>query len=136
MKVITSPLERWKGTVTLADPLDMTQAMAIEDGLRLPEHPELTKLQEAYDDAVLDFGAESRQVMRAKKKLDSFRLPYTLWDSQRIPAIQACVVSWDLEGFTRDPFPFSPREDTHRLVDWIFAELTQIYVGEKTVPKE
>ena len=32
-KVITSPVDRWPGTVTLSDPLTFPQALAVEDAL-------------------------------------------------------------------------------------------------------
>ncbi len=34
-KVITSPVQRWAGTVTIADPLTLPQAAVIEDAIRI-----------------------------------------------------------------------------------------------------
>lgn len=55
-------------------------------------------------------------------------------DEMKLPAIMGCVEKWELENFTPDPFPASPRIDSHKLIDWLFGEILQIYFGEAIVP--
>jgi hypothetical protein len=52
-----------------------------------------------------------------------------------LPAVIACVEKWELADFTPDPFPASPRGDSHKLIDFIFAELLKVYFGEQEIPK-
>ena len=107
-KQIISPVARWAGTVTIADPLTQIQAHAIEAGLRQPEE-----------------GHE-----------DNGRIWLSVIDDMKLPAVLACVEKWDLKDFTPDPFPYSPRNDSHKLIDFIFQELFKVYIGEADIPKE
>lgn len=106
-KVITSPIKRWAGTVTIADPLTIPQAQLIEAGLKQPEGHE----------------GESR-------------IWLSVIDAEKLPAVLGCVEKWELENFTHDPFPASPRADSHKLIDWVFSELFKVYIGEAEVPNE
>jgi hypothetical protein len=107
-KIVTSPLQRWSGSVVIADPLTIPQAQAIEAGMSKPE---------AGDDG---------------------RLWLTVIDKMQLPAILACVEKWDLanmpETVTIDTFPASPRADSHKLIDWLFSEIRGVYFGEASVP--
>ena len=106
-KQITSPVSRWAGTVTISDPLTLPQVQLIEAGSQKPEGHEGEK---------------------------------TIWlselDELKLPAVLACVEKWELENFTADPFPASPRADSHKLIDFIFTELVGVYLGEAAIPKE
>jgi hypothetical protein len=106
-KVITSNVARWAGTVTIADPLTLPQAQLIEAGLKQPEGQE-----------------------------ENGRIWLSVIDAEKLPAIIACVEKWELENFTADPFPASPRGDSHKLIDFIFSELFKVYIGEAEVPNE
>ena len=105
-KQITSPLTRWAGTVTISDPLTIPQAHLIEAGLKQPEAQE------------------------------EGRIWLSVIDEMKLPAILGCVEKWELENFTHDPFPASPRSDSHKLVDWIYGELLKVYFGEAEIPNE
>jgi hypothetical protein len=105
-KQIISPVARWAGTVTIADPLTIPQAQLIEAGLKQPERQE-----------------------------DEERIWLSVIDVMKLPAVIACVEKWELADFTPDPFPASPRGDSHKLIDFIFAELLTVYFGEQLVPK-
>lgn len=107
-KVITSPIKRWAGTVTIADPLTISQARAIESAFGKPPLIE-----------------EEGQ-----------RVWLSVIDEARLPAISACVESWNLENFNPDPFPASPRGDSHKLIAWLFGELALVYQGESEIPNE
>lgn len=110
-KVITSTIARWAGTVTIADPLTIPQAQLIEAGLKQPE------------------GHEGED-----------RIWLSVIDAEKLPAIFECVLAWSLDGLpnplTIDNFPASPRGDSHKLIDFIFAELFKVYIGEAEVPNE
>jgi hypothetical protein len=107
-KVITSPIKRWAGTVTLADPLTLAQADTFQDSMDLPE-----------DEA------------KPQKYLIEL-------DKIRVPGIMACVEKWDLQNFALidGGIPFSPRLDSHKLIAWIHNEIRAVYLGELEVPNE
>jgi NADPH-dependent ferric siderophore reductase len=115
-KVITSPSKRWQGSVTLYDPLTLPQVKLIEAGLELPE------------------SAKGKE-----------RILFTVTDEVALPAIFACVEKWDIsptlkvresEPLSVDNFVFSPRDETHELIKWIFDEIRRIYLGELEIPNE
>jgi len=110
-KTITSPIARWQGTVTLSEPLTLPQAEAIEQGLEPPK----------------DIPADGL-------------IFNTVNDKRVMPAIFACVEKWELKDFpvevNADNFPFSPRGESHKLIDWLFGEIFKIYTGESEVPNE
>jgi len=100
---------KWAGTVEIADPLTIPQVQLIEAALTPPAAGEDGKLWTS----ALDVG--------------------------KLPAIFACVTSWNLSGLenvTLETFPATPRKASHALVDFIFAELIKIYSGEVEVPNE
>ena len=98
---------RWAGTVTIAEPLTFPQAQLIEAGLKQPE------------------GHEGED-----------RIWLSVIDVMKLPAVIGCVEKWELAGFTPDPFPASPRGDSHKLIDFIFGEMLKVYFGEQIVPNE
>ena len=94
----------------IADPLTIPQAQAIEAGMTRPEE-----------------GADGRVWL-------------SVIDGMQLPAIFACVEKWELanmpDPLTMDSFPASPRVDSHKLIDWLFAELRTVYFGELEIPNE
>ena len=111
-KVITSPIARWAGTVTIADPLTLPQVELFEAALELPA--------EAAD--------------------KDGRVFLTVLDKPQIPALLACVEKWALSGFpesvTADTFPMTPRKASHDLIAWLFGEIRKVYLGELEIPNE
>jgi hypothetical protein len=114
-RIVISPLTRWAGSVTLADPLNMAQGELIEAGM-----------------------------VRAEPDKDG-TVRYTVMDKPQIPAIIACVEKWELKDFpepgksekpTPENFPWSPRKDSHELIEWLYSEIRKIYLGELEVPNE
>lgn len=107
-KQITSPFKKWAGTVTIADPLTMSQAHAIEAAMTKPEDGE------------------------------DGRVWLTVIDDMQLPAIFACVEKWELENMPKDlsihNFPASPRVESHKLIEWLFTEVRKVYFGESVVP--
>ncbi len=109
-KVIISPIERYKGSVTIADPLTIPQAQAVEAGMTKPE-----------------MDADGKVFL-------------SVIDGLQLPAIIACVEKWELENIPAnisiDNFPASPRKDSHKLIDWIYSEIQKVYFGELEIPNE
>jgi len=107
-KQITSPIERWAGTVTIADPLTIPQAQLIEAGMKPPESEE------------------------------GGRIWLSVIDRNQLPAVIACVEKWELadmpETITADTFPASPRSESHKLIEWLFREILKVYFGETEIP--
>jgi hypothetical protein len=107
-KVIISPIERFKGSVTIADPLTIPQAQAVEIGIDKPKTD-----------------AEGRAFLSA-------------YDNLQLPGVFACVEKWELENMpdnlSIDNFPASPRKDTHDLISWIYKNIFNVYLGEIEIP--
>ena len=110
-KVITSPIKRWAGSVTLSDPLTLPQVELFEAGLEIPA-------------SVSEDG----------------RVYFTVLDKPQLPAILACVEKWELANLpdpvTLETFPMSPRKASHELIAWLFGEIRKIYLGELDIPNE
>lgn len=109
-KVITSPVKRYPGTVTLSDPLSYPQFFALSDGY----------------DAVAEL---HRQAEEQGKEAAAKRVYACL-----LPGICKCVEAWNLKGLpetvTPDNFPSSPARASDRLAGWLIVELTAIYIEE------
>lgn len=109
-KKITSPVQRWAGSVTIADPLTIPQAQLIEAGMKQPQDGE------------------------------DGRVWLSVIDGMQLPAIIACVEKWELENMpevlTADTFPASPRKYSHEIINWLFKEILAVYFGELIIPNE
>lgn len=94
--------------MTIADPLTMPQAQAIEATIKQIE------------------GGENGKTW------------LSVVDGMQLPAVLACVEKWELSNFpanvTADTFPASPRADSHKLIAWLFAEVFKVYIGEAEIP--
>ena len=107
-KVITSPSKRWAGTVTISDPLTISQAQLIEAGMRQPE-------------------TEGGRVWMSV--IDGNQLP-AIFACVEIWNIEG------FEGITPDTFPASPRKESHEFIDWLFKQILSVYLGEAVIPNE
>lgn len=109
-KVITSPVKKWAGTVTLADPLTLPQAEAIESCLH----------EKTDGEGDIKF--------------------FTIDDKVHLAAVLLCVEKWELsdipKNVTLETFPFTPRPASHQLIEWLWMELFKIYLGDAEVPNE
>jgi hypothetical protein len=119
-RIFKSPIERWQGTVTLCEPLDIEQVMLIEDALDALAEVNAQKSGSAYLQQIGDGAAELKWTSRE--------------DHIFIPVIVRCVEAWELSDFT--PFQATPRNDSHLLVRLLWNELLKIYQGEKQIPNE
>ena len=98
-RVLQSPVKRWAGTVTVADPLTFTQFIAWNDALR-----------EAHQHKAID-----------EKPGDYLRYCAAL-----LPGVLACVEKWELKGFSPSPFPATPRDSSDKLLAWLLREIGAI----------
>lgn len=111
-KIITSPVKRYAGTITISDPLTLPQVVAIQDALRAAE--ELKKA---------DPGAT-----QAKYNL------------ALLPGFLTCVEKIDiagLENVSAATWPGSPYQSSARLIAWLIDEIMGLFLeAEEPVPNE
>ena len=107
---ITSPVEKWPGTVTLCDPLTF---------------PQVVGLQDAFADV---------ETAREKAQVKNRVLTQAKLDSILLEPVCACVQKWELDGFPEDvsveTFPATPQKPAAELVAWLIGEVMKIYTGE------
>lgn len=119
-KVITSPVKRFPGTVTLSDPFTLEQAIAWE------------LAQIAANDLTVE-------VERPGGK-KGFDLRKGAVEGQRIqayiPAFRVVVEAWNLENFSPDPWTATPIGDMYRLTSWLLDEVRRVYFGEDDESEE
>lgn len=133
-KIVFVNIGKWKGSVVIADPLTQAQAHAIEAAVELPILPEIEELKDKLQRATEAFGADSEQVKTLEQVLSEIKVGYSYTDDAQLPAIMACVEQWNIENFTPDPFPFSPRKQAHELIALLFKEISIVYMGELEIP--
>jgi hypothetical protein len=98
-RVITSPVKRWPGTITLSDPLTYEQVFAWQDAIEAGK-----KAGEEYGNSLLRIVA----VMR--------------------PGILACIERHDLGGgFSLDRWPATPAGSANQLAAWVIGEITRLF---------
>lgn len=101
MKTVVSPVKRWAGSVTLADPLTFPQWFAWQEAIKAAQF-----------------------VMGSSETTPSSV------DSLLLPGILACVAEWKLDKFpqtvTPETFPATPRKSSAQLVAWLVHEITAI----------
>ena len=107
-RLITSPVKRWPGTVTLSDPITLPQYIAWCD---------------AIDDSnrVKQNGSSSgpRRLLAA------------------VGGALACVDDWQIEGLPRptaETWPMKPRAACIELANWLFGEVARAMDDEETIP--
>ena len=108
-KIITSPVKRWPGTVTLSDPLNYPQAMAVE---------------EALDEAAL-LDEEVSRNRRSFVLLPAFLMCVESWDLEGFP-----------EQVTAETFPATPAVVSANLLSWLIGEVTVLFAEADESPNE
>lgn len=118
-RVITSPVKRWPGTVTIQDPIFLPAYVAWKDAVDEAERLRGTPADGAKM-TVAD-AATSPELARAF-----------------LPGICACVEKWDIQGLgspvTPETFPATPRLASIRLLAWLIGSVVEIVTVEEELP--
>ena len=123
-KVITSPVKRFPGTVTIPNPPNFAQWMA---WIAARQNALLEKAKETSEDApgmtYLELGFEDA---------------YTV---ATLPGVLAVVEQWNIEGVPEAPsiatFPAAPRRSVGALVVWLAREIDAVmFEDEGESPNE
>ena len=114
-RVITSPVKRWPGTVTLADPLTFPQYIAWMDAVEAAQGDKETL---TVSDAAF--------------------LPRVT--AAILPGICACIEAHDLKGLPPilvvETFPATPRIASGRLIAWLIGEINLLMQEAEDLPNE
>ena len=111
-KKFDSPVDNWKGSVVLADPMSIPQALAWEEGLENAiEH----RKNLAKEDGSLNLSA------------------FTKFEREMEPAILVCIEEWNIEGIEKS-IPASPRVKSIEFFNWLFKSVDGIYSGNSEIP--
>jgi hypothetical protein len=130
-KILTSPVKRWPGTITIPDFLTFDQAMAWEEALSNGKKL-LPEIEFEYkDDGSIDTSKLTEE------HLKFFGMTHSLkYANEALPGIKACVLEWNLKDFDPENFPATPRQSRVDLIGWIISEITKLYKEENEVPNE
>ncbi len=113
-KLITSPVDKFPGTVTLSDPLTFPQFLAVQD-------------------AVLG-------VQALRDEPDGGALTQEKINFMYLPGLIGCVEEWRLENFpeavTEETFPVTPGLASNELITWLLSEILALYSEAEEVPNE
>lgn len=106
-KTIKSPVERWPGTVTLYDPLDYPQIIAVEEAF--------AESNELDEDASIGhrYGILVGPICTCIEK----------WDLKGL-------------GNPPVPFPATPRTPATELLSWLITEVTELFTEASDIPEE
>jgi hypothetical protein len=108
-KVVNSHSKKWPGTITLCDPMTLSQAAAWETAIG-----------------------------RAQKVIDARDGGRAAYDFALLPGVFACVEKWDLKGLenvTLETFPLKPHKERAALLAFLIGEITELY-KDTEVPNE
>ena len=118
-KVITSPVKKFSGTVTLHDPLTFPQVIAFQSAIR--DAQKLIHTDPESGEAVFVDGG------------DFIQFRYEL-----LKGIIECVEKFDLANMpdviTAETFPSTPLVSSGKVVNWLRDELTKILVDDEDSP--
>ena len=109
-KTITFESKVWPGSVVLSSPMTLEQEASWE------------------------------YAVAASRHADNRRAGFSASLLALLPGFYACVEKWDLQGFperiTPQNFPTRPRAERARLVEWLVANIGEIYNADINVPNE
>lgn len=117
-KVITSPVKKWPGTVTLCDPLSL---------------PQVVEVRKALESAIEVAGSGETD-----KDGDRIIADLAAYHNELLPAFLSCVEIWELEGLENppNPFPGTPRASAAELMNWLSTEVIALFAEAETAPNE
>lgn len=127
-KILTSPVEKYPGTVTIPEPMTFPQYLAwkrVTDNLMALHEKEAGETAEGEAAPGLKYwqiGGVDEYTQIA------------------IPGLCAVVEAWNLGGFPADPtaetFPATPRVQIARLVIWLVSEIDGVAYQRDSDPNE
>lgn len=124
-RVITSPVKRWPGTVTLADPLNYEQLAAWQDAVS-----EAERIKAAL------------QAPLGTTLIVGDIVGYPQIAQVFLPGVCACVEAWDIGG-TGWPavvgpgtIPATPRAPAARLLSWLIGEISNTISEADDIPND
>ncbi len=129
-KVITSPVKKWPGTVTISDPLSLPQAVKFQQAIR----DAAALMRKALVDAGIDVSLEKAK----DKDFDKVALSTLQVNEVYGEAILDCVEEWNLEGpeFPQNHLPGTPGVSAGKLSSWLIKEITALFKEDEEVPNE
>jgi hypothetical protein len=141
-KVITCPVEKWPGTVTISDPLSLPQVSAIE---KANAEADLLRVNKWICGKCKKIHEKPEQVNCEKcgAEIELWRtLPdgvsIAMYRTPLMPAYLDCVEMWNLEGLGNPPavFPGTPRVSSSRLAGWLIDEVRLLFREAEEIPNE
>jgi hypothetical protein len=108
-KVITSPVKRWPGTVTLSDPLTFPQVIAFQDAIDVADELGSSATVSKYNQALLPGVLECVEA----------------WELENFPS-----------PVGMDNFPATPRKASSDLIGWLVTELVKLFTDSEPDPNE
>lgn len=105
-KVITSPVKRFAGTITLSDPLTLPQAIAVEDAI------------------------EAGKKLLKETPQGSLRKYHVAV----IPGLLKCVEQIDIPNVSVDRWPGTPANASALLSAWLINEVLKLFQEDDAVP--
>lgn len=108
-RVITSPIKRWSGTVTLVDPIPFPQYMRFKEALR--EAEKFRDDNDRFSQAILPgiFACVEQ------------------WELKNFT---------NGNGLSIDTFPATPRRSSDKLIVWLITEIGKIMFEADDLPNE
>lgn len=119
-KIITSPVKKWAGTVTLSDPLTIPQVILWQ---------ECVDAAQKYTEEIGTNSEDGVKKMTAPQLL--------IFRSKITPGICECVEQWNLEGLGQvisNTFPASPKIAAADLFVWLVNEITDLFKDADEIP--
>jgi hypothetical protein len=141
-KIITSPVARYSGTVTLRDPLPLDacvqweeaqaaiSARSCPEGIKLVQSAFSLKEEDKkgrekalaeYSAHFIDCCGSDRRPRCREAKAGAPR------HAALLPAIRACVEDWRLDNFDPANPPGSPWKARTELIEWLVKEIEIVY---------
>jgi hypothetical protein len=133
-KLVTSPVTKFPGTVTLKDPIPLSACVDWETALA---ECQPSPCHEGRKILMQMVGAEEREsiVTEYTKHFAGCAnckpgLSEVAAQERMIKTIKSCVESWNVPGFDLANPPGSPKKARSQFVGWIIGEISAIYNAE------
>jgi hypothetical protein len=146
MKIVTSPVSKFPGTVTIKDPLPLDACVIWEAALQdckprachvgVSIVSEMSKLKKeeaekgqeilkAYNAHFYDCITKTEQPHCKPGKTDIEA------QVRMLQAFKPCISEWKIDGFDLANPPGSPKAARSEFVGWLITEIAKVYLGEE-----